>query len=429
MSKAVIGASQAVMAGDSHRPTQEEVRRQLEAILASPAFHGSKRCQQFLEYVCEKSLAGLEGTLKERTVAVEVFGRPPESDLGEDTIVRVGAREVRKRLAQYYVTPEGAAAEVRIDLHSGTYAPDFRYAVIKKEPEVAPVPAPLPAPARKFTVRTAIWVAAVAVVLGAAAVAYSRWPGSSANEKLFRTFWQPAFRSTEPLLVAVAHPIVYHPSWRASKLNEEVLGPPSPLGQRVLQVPPKSLSGSDMIPVINQYVGFGDLVVSTELASMLSRHNRSVRVRLASSVEFADLRKTDAFLIGAITNRWTMEFQKQWRFQFSRSPDLRTIIVDASTPGRQWQIPMTENGSAPEDYVLICRISNSVTGGMVLVGAGLKQFGTEAAGHLLTDQDQLAAILRKLPAGWESKNMQVVLRAQIIGNTPAQPEMVASHVW
>ena len=56
-------------------------------------YHGSKRRQQFLQYICEKSLSGEAATLKERTIAIEVFGRNPKSDLGEDTIVRVGARE------------------------------------------------------------------------------------------------------------------------------------------------------------------------------------------------------------------------------------------------------------------------------------------------------------------------------------------------
>src|SRR5690349_1816060 len=91
-------------------PKPDEIQKQLVAILASPAVHGSKRCQQFLEYVCAKAFSHGEDALKERTVAVEVFGRSPESDLSDDTIVRVGAREVRKRLAQYYVTPEGQAA-------------------------------------------------------------------------------------------------------------------------------------------------------------------------------------------------------------------------------------------------------------------------------------------------------------------------------
>ena len=62
-------------------PTEAAIRRQLQSILTSPVFHGSRRCQQFLTCVCEKSLAGEAAALKERTIAIEVFGRQPESDL------------------------------------------------------------------------------------------------------------------------------------------------------------------------------------------------------------------------------------------------------------------------------------------------------------------------------------------------------------
>src|SRR5450432_1464196 len=143
MSKSVTSVHEPSVARDAS-PHPDEVRRQLQQILASPVFHGSKRCQQFLEYVCVKSLAGEAGALKERTVAVEVFGRPAHTDLGEDTIVRVGAREVRKRLAQYYVTPEGSAAAILIDLPPGAYAPEFRYAAAVRE---AAHPAPVSPPA------------------------------------------------------------------------------------------------------------------------------------------------------------------------------------------------------------------------------------------------------------------------------------------
>jgi hypothetical protein len=33
----------------------------------------------------------------------------------------------------------------------------------------------------------------------------------------------------------------------------------------------------------------------------------------------------------------------------------------------------------------------------------------EAAGRVLADADQLGAILRKIPAGWESKNLHTPL--------------------
>jgi hypothetical protein len=123
-----------------------------------------------------------------------------------------------------------------------------------------------------------------------------------------------------------------------------------------------------------------------------------------------------------------MELQQAWRFRFARTPD-KVVIADTQSGGREWSIPAKEDGSSPEDYILVCRIRNSFTGGLLLVAAGLKQFGTEAAGRLLADPDQLGVILRKLPLGWESKNLQFVLHAQVIGNAPALPEVVASHVW
>src|ERR1039458_615484 len=81
-----------------------DVTRQLTRVLESSAFHGSKRCQKFLQFAIDKALEGDVDSLKERTIAVEVFGRNADADLDHDSIVRVGAREVRKRLEHYYAT-------------------------------------------------------------------------------------------------------------------------------------------------------------------------------------------------------------------------------------------------------------------------------------------------------------------------------------
>ena len=102
-----------------------EVRAHLERLLASPAFRSSKRCQRFLAYVVGEALEGKAGSLKERTLAIEVFDRAESFHSADDTIVRVGAREVRKRLAQYYQEPNHDA-EPRIDLPLGSYAARFQ---------------------------------------------------------------------------------------------------------------------------------------------------------------------------------------------------------------------------------------------------------------------------------------------------------------
>lgn len=427
-------------------PSPEDIRLQLQAILESPAFQGSNRSRQFLAYVCEKSLAGDVGALKEKTIAVEVFGRSPESSLGEDTIVRVGAREVRKRLAQFYVLPDGAASKVRIDLPSGSYAPEFRYVTPEKEKEPAPVaevaappsPPPVVEPAKaapRWTPR-ALLIPGIIIVAIAAVVLLTRQNAPDANAVAFSRFWQPVLRSSDPLLLAVGHPIVYHPSARAVKLSEDRL-PPMPIpGQRPLQLAPNELTGADIVPVLNQYVGFGDMVVSTQVAAMLAKQSKDVRVRMANSVQFADLRQSQALLVGAFTNRWTMELGQSWRFQFARTSEPSTMIVDTfdknPKPGaarREWRTTPRDDGSVAVDYILVSRIPRSTTGGLLIVAAGVKQFGTEAAGRLLTDPHQLGGILRKLPQGWEEKNLQVVLQTKVIGNTPAEPELVAWHVW
>jgi hypothetical protein len=414
--------------------SQEEIRRQLRLILRSSSFQGSRRCQQFLEYACEKALAGDTGALKERAIAVQVFGRRPETALGDDTIVRVGAREVRKRLAQFYVSPEGLAAPVHINLPPGSYVPEFSCGSEHKpaapRDEMAEEPESV-APEIRRRSRLGIWVA-VAAVLAIGALAIATRTAGRANPKLqaFRLFWDPVFRSSDPLLIGVGHPIVYQPSHRIAMLNAQRLGPaPYPM-QRQIQLPPEEIDGSDMVPVPNQFVGFGDMVAANETTQMLARRGQKVRVALASSLNFADLRGSNTYLIGSLTNRWTMELSQNWPFQFEWTDRQDAAIRDTSLPtARRWIVVSSGNGLTPDDYSLICRVRDSPTGGLLVVAAGLKQFGTEAAGRIITDPEAFGAILEKLPPGWHERNLQIVVHVRVIGNSPARPEIAAWRVW
>ena len=78
------------------------LKRYLNEITGGSAFKGSPRSAQFLEYIIWQSATGKIADLKERTIGVELFGRSPAYDTGEDAIVRVTASDVRKRLVQHY---------------------------------------------------------------------------------------------------------------------------------------------------------------------------------------------------------------------------------------------------------------------------------------------------------------------------------------
>jgi hypothetical protein len=102
----------------------DAVLTELEAILASSHFCNSKRYPAFLRYIVENALSGKTEQLKERTLGIEVFDRPPTFDTNSDTVVRYTAGEVRKRLQLYYAE-RGHAAALRIALPTGSYIPEF----------------------------------------------------------------------------------------------------------------------------------------------------------------------------------------------------------------------------------------------------------------------------------------------------------------
>src|ERR1700733_5494300 len=102
------------------------VRAELAAILRSSYFSGSKCCQDFFEFVVHQALDGNYEYLSERFLGAELFGRPINYETGTDSIVRVRANDVRRRLAQFYSEGHGGS-QVAIDLVSGSYVPEFHW--------------------------------------------------------------------------------------------------------------------------------------------------------------------------------------------------------------------------------------------------------------------------------------------------------------
>jgi hypothetical protein len=396
--------------------------------LASAVFRGSKRCQDFLQFVVTKVLEGDARHLKERTLAIEVFGRDAAEDLTDVSIVRVGAREVRKRLAQYYVC-DGAHDAVRIDLPPGSYIAVFQYHSLAPRIEPALI-SRLDPPRSPKPHLWAISAIVAAVLIAAALLAALLWQWLRPGHTEFDKFWGPVFAQKSPVEILIAHPIAYQPSTRATELDGKLNGEPAsrlPL-QRAIQVPPNLLNGSDFVPAVDYYVGFGDAVASLHMTTLFGQHNRTTRVRLANRVEFNELLGAGVVLIGAAyTNRWTAELTKQYRFQFGYA-DSKPCINDSQS-GRRWTLTKNDNGRSTEDYILVCRLPHPQTHGFVVVGGGLNGYGTEEAGRILARPDSLIPILKKLPAGWQNRNLELVLHLEVIGDAPALPEVVAAHMW
>ena len=116
------------------------VRQHLETVLASHAFAGSKRTQEFLRLIVRHTLDGEIDALRERMIGAELFGRPVSYDTGNDSVVRVRASEVRKKLAQYYAEVGRQGPPVYIELPAGSYLPRFHFPPYEVEPDSTALP-------------------------------------------------------------------------------------------------------------------------------------------------------------------------------------------------------------------------------------------------------------------------------------------------
>jgi hypothetical protein len=144
----------------------QEVRAELGRLRDSAAFRTSKRCREFLEYIVEHTVHGPAGTLKERSIGVELFQLPHDFDTGQHTIVRVTANEVRKKLAQHYLAKNGSYHPVKINVPPGSYSAEFRW----EDPPPPPVGTPVPASLETPIPPRAWWLNGPVIAGGTAAV-------------------------------------------------------------------------------------------------------------------------------------------------------------------------------------------------------------------------------------------------------------------
>src|SRR5580700_6530779 len=105
-------------------PDRDQCKAELAAVIASGIFAKAPSLALLLEYVCSKFFEGQANQIKEYNIAVEALGRPASFDPRQDSIVRVEAFRLRKRLRQYYEN-EGADSHLRIVIPSGQYVPHF----------------------------------------------------------------------------------------------------------------------------------------------------------------------------------------------------------------------------------------------------------------------------------------------------------------
>ena len=93
---------------------------QVERILQSDTFRASSVLRRLLRYLADKAFMGEADQLKEYTIGIDAFGKPPSYDPRQDAIVRLQVGRLRQKLGEYYRT-EGKEDAVLVDLPKGHF--------------------------------------------------------------------------------------------------------------------------------------------------------------------------------------------------------------------------------------------------------------------------------------------------------------------
>jgi hypothetical protein len=244
-------------------------------------------------------------------------------------------------------------------------------------------------------------IAGATAFVAAAVASFLMWPESALD-----SFWRPVLVDPQPILLCAA---------------KSPFSPSQPLaaGQQ-----DSNRAG----------IAWADVITLTRLALLVQGKKHPLQLRREDRASFGELQQSATILIGAFNDAWTMRLSDVGRYGFEHDGTKYWIVDRQNQAARQWGIDLDKRNSEGkldlhEDFAIVSRVLNQRTGKMLVTVGGLYGFGTQAAGQFLTDPKYLTKFAARLKSGWESKNLQLVIRTEVIDGTPGPPELIASSAW
>jgi DNA-binding winged helix-turn-helix (wHTH) protein len=251
--------------------------------------------------------------------------------------------------------------------------------------------------------------ASLIILLGCLAATYA-W--KSTHKSAFDSFWGPVFSTNEPVLICIADQNQY----AAVALRDSA----DPTRQILLK--------DNLTAVV-----IDDLNAVIQITGILKSNEKQYSLKGEGATNLTDLRNGPTIFVGAFDNAWTLRLTNPLRYHFANDREMTEFrIVDSESPAQtNWVInrleQMTKNNY--RDYAILARFTDSNTGKLAIVIAGVGRGGTIAAGELITNPTYLAQLSNASRTSGNKKNMEIVLSTQIIDGEPGSPKIEATYFW
>ncbi|RRA47603.1 hypothetical protein [Acidipila sp. EB88] len=450
----IIGTPEAVAA----------LRKLLGEITGGPAFKGSQRSAQFLEFVIEQSIAGNFDQLKERLIGIRLFKREPSYDTGDDAIVRVTASDVRKRLLQHYGW-FGTESSFRIELPLGSYIPRVSrsdasshgpswveptqrmeaHANLATTPEestrvistevVQPQTPAITAPSH--TPSPWLLVAFAAALLGAVFCGWFVGARNSADRTAAPRVlpWPALFDSsrsahliTSDANIDTVEGITHTNLSLSDYANHKYIAQPNALT-------PEQLKFCRVLLLADSSAATPDLPITAKVAQIAQTFSKKLAVQTARSFQLAFLSNNDNFIFlgSPRSNPWFSAVASALDFQFVFNPKMGSEFIRNARPQKSEQveyIPSANGGGTGYSYAIIAFVQNPDQNGEVLLLAGADGEATGAAGEFVADLPRMAATLQAcgLKGAGTSRHFEILLQTDTMAGVSRRTNVIACHL-
>jgi hypothetical protein len=428
------------------------LQRALDEVTKGDAFKSSHRSAQFLEYVIHQSALGHLDALKERVIGVELFGRVPSYDTGEDAVVRVTASDVRKRLLQHY-SANGHTSEFRIVLPSGGYVPELirdtshrAHVGLSEAPAAEPakegkevavlIPKPAVEQPQKKQIKGRLWVLSllgsavlICVVVLSRAELRKR---SSPTDVQSRSPWGATFTGARPVLIVASDPNIEEIQ-RIAKTSVTLSDYANQhyLPQNVASLPAQEVVFMKDILRGNKISTFDGEIIAG-IASLMPRNQSRPAVKGARDIRVQDLETNgNLVLLGSPrSNPWALMYDPLLDFRFVFDDHTQREFIQDVHPGKGEKnvyIPSAGGFGTGDSYATISFFQNPGHTGQILMIAGANGEGTEAAGSLVTDPTRWDSLMNScnLPS---SVPVQLLLHLGTLAGSASDVQVVSCHV-
>ncbi len=383
--------------------TAEEQRALVAKLLANPQFARSARLRDFLQYVAEQSIANPDIPIHEPEIAGRIFGRR-DTQTGDDTIVRVHASQLRKRLEQYFET-DGAAEELIIEIPKGNYTPVFKRRLVAPPVDHPPDVSPKAPP------RLRPWWMAGALTLLSVAVVLLSWDDLRVRGKApepagtyQKRFWSELLDSPTPCNVVLADSS-FGVLRELSKVDISVDQYANRDYQSMIAALPTQGGLRDwaFMLIHRRFTSTGDSYIARRLTVLAGSRADHLQVMLARDFPSVRLKTENVVLIGSRrSNPWAELVESQLNFQYAfEGSQPETVIRNLEPRAGEQPVYRAEEASGrrvPGGYSVVARLPTLNGKGKVILIAGTESEGTEAGGEFVLNEVSLAQLHHALCA-------------------------------